>query len=55
MDKTDKSQKYFGGGEKNISKKFHVDDIISLDYHPEKNIVATGSIGKNPDICIWNP
>jgi WD40 repeat protein len=32
----------------------HDDDIISSCLHPEKMIVATGQIGKNARICIWN-
>ncbi|CAF3682759.1 unnamed protein product [Rotaria sp. Silwood1] len=32
----------------------HDDDIISSCLHPNKIIVATGQIGKNAQICVWN-
>ena len=32
----------------------HDNDIISSCLHPGKTIVATGQIGKNARICIWN-
>ncbi|TKS67941.1 Echinoderm microtubule-associated protein-like 6 [Collichthys lucidus] len=32
----------------------HNDDIISLAIHPDKIQVATGQVGKNPFICIWD-
>lgn len=32
----------------------HIDDIISLAIHPNKNIIATGEIGPYPLICIWD-
>ncbi|MEE6474307.1 hypothetical protein FKM82_010342 [Ascaphus truei] len=39
------SQKFFLG---------HNDDIISLALHPERTLVATGQVGKDPYICIWD-
>uniref|UniRef100_A0A803SL06 EMAP like 6 n=1 Tax=Anolis carolinensis TaxID=28377 RepID=A0A803SL06_ANOCA len=39
------SQKFFLG---------HNDDIISLALHPDKTLVATGQVGKDPYICIWD-
>lgn len=39
------SQKFFLG---------HNDDIISLALHPDKTLIATGQVGKEPYICIWN-
>uniref|UniRef100_A0A8C0UQ86 EMAP like 6 n=1 Tax=Cyanistes caeruleus TaxID=156563 RepID=A0A8C0UQ86_CYACU len=39
------SQKFFLG---------HNDDIISLAVHPDKTLVATGQVGKDPYICIWD-
>nr|CAB3242507.1 echinoderm microtubule-associated protein-like 6 [Phallusia mammillata] len=39
------------------SQKFylgHNDDIISLAIHPNEQLVATGQVGKEPYICIWN-
>jgi len=44
-DKNNYRQRFFLG---------HDDDIISSCLHPEKTIVATGQIGKNARICIWN-
>uniref|UniRef100_A0A4W3H8Y1 EMAP like 5 n=1 Tax=Callorhinchus milii TaxID=7868 RepID=A0A4W3H8Y1_CALMI len=32
----------------------HSDDIISLALHPERTLVATGQVGKEPCICIWD-
>ncbi|EDO48487.1 predicted protein, partial [Nematostella vectensis] len=32
----------------------HDDDIISLALHPEKVLVATGQVGKDPYICVWD-
>lgn len=32
----------------------HIDDIISLAIHPNKQIIATGEIGPYPLICIWD-
>lgn len=39
------SQKFFLG---------HNDDIISLALHPDKTLIATGQVGKEPYICIWD-
>ncbi|XP_055292522.1 echinoderm microtubule-associated protein-like 5 isoform X6 [Moschus berezovskii] len=32
----------------------HSDDIISLALHPERALVATGQVGKEPYICVWD-
>ncbi|XP_028844275.1 echinoderm microtubule-associated protein-like 6 isoform X1 [Denticeps clupeoides] len=32
----------------------HSDDIISLALHPERSLVATGQVGKDPYICVWD-
>ncbi|XP_046848411.1 echinoderm microtubule-associated protein-like 6 [Xenia sp. Carnegie-2017] len=32
----------------------HNDDIICLALHPEKQFVATGQVGKDPYICVWD-
>eukprot|EP00795_Rhopilema_esculentum_P003114 gene3114-1413_t len=32
----------------------HTDDIISLALHPEGTLVATGQVGKDPYICVWD-
>ncbi|XP_043551898.1 echinoderm microtubule-associated protein-like 6 isoform X1 [Chiloscyllium plagiosum] len=39
------TQKFFLG---------HNDDVISLALHPERSLVATGQVGKDPYICIWD-
>ena len=33
----------------------HDDDIISMALHPENDLIATGQIGKNPTIHVWDP
>ena len=35
--------------------KGHTDDIISLAQHPAGNLIATGQVGKDPVIMIWDP
>ncbi|XP_028827800.1 echinoderm microtubule-associated protein-like 6 isoform X1 [Denticeps clupeoides] len=32
----------------------HSDDVISLALHPDKIQVATGQVGKDPFICVWD-
>ncbi|XP_015240079.1 PREDICTED: echinoderm microtubule-associated protein-like 6 [Cyprinodon variegatus] len=32
----------------------HNDDIISLALHPERSLVATGQVGKDPYVCVWD-
>eukprot|EP00002_Diphylleia_rotans_P034049 TRINITY_DN7287_c0_g2_i1.p1 TRINITY_DN7287_c0_g2~~TRINITY_DN7287_c0_g2_i1.p1 ORF type:complete len:2704 (-),score=538.32 TRINITY_DN7287_c0_g2_i1:170-8281(-) len=32
----------------------HTDDIVSLAYHRGMNIAATGQVGKNPFIFVWD-
>ncbi|XP_061915415.1 echinoderm microtubule-associated protein-like 6 isoform X1 [Entelurus aequoreus] len=32
----------------------HNDDIISLALHPERTLVATGQVGKEPYMCVWD-
>ncbi|KAL7992619.1 hypothetical protein Chor_016875 [Crotalus horridus] len=32
----------------------HQDDIISLALHPDRVLVATGQVGKEPYICVWD-
>jgi WD40 repeat protein len=44
-DKDNPRQRFFLG---------HDGDIISSCLHPDKTIVATGQMGKNAQICIWN-
>src|SRR6185437_14026857 len=31
----------------------HTDDIISLALHPDRTTVATGQVGKDPEIIVW--
>ena len=33
----------------------HTDDIVSMAIHPDLDLVATGQIGKNPGIHVWDP
>ncbi|XP_047132983.1 echinoderm microtubule-associated protein-like 6 isoform X1 [Hydra vulgaris] len=40
-----KKQRFFLG---------HNDDIVSLALHPDGKSVATGQVGKEPYICIWD-
>mmetsp|Transcript_105800 Transcript_105800/g.182481 ORF Transcript_105800/g.182481 Transcript_105800/m.182481 type:complete len:736 (-) Transcript_105800:519-2726(-) len=39
------TQKFFFG---------HTDDIVSIDLHKQRGLVATGQIGKSPKICVWD-
>ena len=32
----------------------HTDDILCLAMHPDRDIVATGQVGKDPTICVWS-
>uniref|UniRef100_A0A3P9P894 EMAP like 6 n=1 Tax=Poecilia reticulata TaxID=8081 RepID=A0A3P9P894_POERE len=32
----------------------HNDDIISLALHPERLLVATGQVGRDPYVCVWD-
>ncbi|XP_051939881.1 echinoderm microtubule-associated protein-like 6 isoform X6 [Hippocampus zosterae] len=41
----DHAQKFYLG---------HNDDIISLALHPDKVQVATGQVGKDPYVCVWD-
>ena len=31
-----------------------INNILSLALHPEKQLVATGQVGKDPYICVWD-
>ena len=28
--------------------------LFSLSLHPDRNLVATGQVGKDPYICVWD-
>lgn len=28
--------------------------LLSLALHPEKQLVATGQVGKDPYLCVWD-
>ena len=32
----------------------HTDDVICMAMHPDREIVATGQVGKDPTICVWS-
>lgn len=48
------TQRLFGGNENRHTKNFHSDDIVSLAIHPNRKLVATGEVGKNPSIFVWD-
>ena len=35
--------------------KNHMDDILCLDMTSDRTLVATGQIGKNPTVHVWDP
>ena len=43
--KQDHKQRYYSA---------HDDDILCLCVHPTDNLVATGQIGRDPTIHVWN-
>lgn len=52
------TQKFFGGSIVSSKKKFkcleHIDDILCLDISDDRNFVATGEVGPQPNIFVWN-
>ena len=53
LDTKKNTQKFLGGGE-TTSIKGHDDDITALEISLDKSKLITGSVGKNPLICVWN-
>jgi WD40 repeat protein len=53
LNTTTNTQRILGGGEK-TSFKGHNDDITALAISTDKKTVVTGSVGKNPQICVWD-
>ncbi|XP_033734062.1 echinoderm microtubule-associated protein-like 6 [Pecten maximus] len=60
---TSKDVIYFVAGigivynDRNHKQRFylgHDDDILCLNLHPDRSMVATGQTGKNPFICVWD-
>ena len=53
LNTTVNTQKFMGSGD---SKKAngHTDDITALCIHPDKEHIATGEVGKDPKVIVWN-
>lgn len=54
LDKKNNKQKFFGCGDQKLTQNCHNDDITALSIHPNKEVIATGQVGKDPLICLWN-
>lgn len=54
LDYQNNTQKYFGCGAKENNEGAHNDDITALSIHPNRDLVATGQVGKDPIICVWS-
>lgn len=35
-------------------EKYSLCPLFSLALHPERSLVATGQIGKEPFVCVWD-
>ena len=57
MNTSTRKQEFYGAYGEHISPasfdKFHKGPIVSLTYLRDKNLVATGSMGLNPEVCVW--
>ena len=53
LDTQANTQKFMGAGDDKTAKG-HSDDISALAIHPNRKTVATGEVGKNPKIIVWN-
>ena len=53
LDTQANTQKFMGAG---FTKEAngHSDDITALAIHPDRKTIATGEVGKNPKIIVWN-
>ena len=47
------TQKFFGAGYTKTADG-HSDDITALAIAPDRKTIATGEVGKNPKICVWD-
>ena len=53
LDVNARTQRFFGGKEVR-QMQGHTDDITALAVHPTRTLVATGEVGKNPAIIVWD-
>jgi len=53
MDPVTKNQEFMGAGDKKVTQG-HNDDITALAISPDRKKVATGQIGSNPLVIIWD-
>jgi WD40 repeat protein len=53
LDTAANTQRFFGAGSTKDARG-HSDDITALCIHPDRTLVATGEVGKNPKICVWD-
>jgi len=47
------TQKFFGAGYTKTADG-HSDDITALAIAPDRKTIATGEVGKNPKIIVWD-
>jgi WD40 repeat protein len=53
LDTNSNNQQFLGGGVE-TSHKGHGDDITAIAIAPDRKTVATGEVGKNPKIIVWD-